>query len=346
MSKAEKIFWWSIATFFLIFIILNIMALQNSPKSKESLKIDKKEPIIKVWIEKIISSDIVVENLSKNQQNILYSLNRELNNTYTNIDKEVDNLFRPVYANVDKFLNYHYSLQGEYSELGAMAFGNIEKMIIDKLLGDSFTQNVDNTSLAIDNQYKINLQNHLSLIDKYATNGVDIDINQDALNRLKLDIDSNIQNQEIKLGVIGGAIAVKITAMIVAKITTKGLVKASSKLATKSAAASTGALIGLGCGPLAWLCSPIGAGVLWIATDEVVIVGDEYFNRDKFKAEIIKALDDNKNKIKQSYRELYQKSLQDISDKSIKEYAKISIKERKSILENINFGYNMKNQID
>ncbi len=343
MSKAEKIFWWSIATFFLIFIILNIMALQNSPKPKESITTEKKEPIIKVWIEKIISSNIVVSNLTKNQQNILYSLNRELNNTYSNIDKEVDNLFRPIYANIDKFLNYHYSLKGEYSELGAMAMGNIEKMIMDNLLGDSFTQNVDNTSLAIDNQYKINLQNHLLLIDKYATDGVDIDINQDALNRLKVDIDSNIQNQEIKLGVVGGAIAVKITAMIIAKITTKGVVKASSKLATKSVAASTGALAGLGCGPLAWLCSPIGAGVLWLATDEVVIVGDEYLNRDKFKAEIIKALDKNKNKIKLSYRKSYQQSLQDISDKSIHEYKKTSIKERKSVLENINFGYNTTN---
>ncbi|WP_353573136.1 hypothetical protein, partial [Candidatus Albibeggiatoa sp. nov. BB20] len=87
---------------------------------------------------------------------------------------------------------------------------------------------------------------------------------------MKSDIDSNMQNQQIKLGVVGSAIAIKITAMIVAKITTKGAVKAGSKLATKSAAASTGALAGLGCGPLAWLCSPIGAGVLWVVTDEVV----------------------------------------------------------------------------
>lgn len=335
MSKAEKIFWWSIAFLFLMFIIINLIAIKNNPLPKESL--NPKDALIKVWVEKIITSDIIAKNLSKNQKNILQSFNRELNNTYLNIDKELDNLFVPIYANIDNFLDYHYSIKGEYSELGAMAFGNLEKMITDQLLGEDFGSRVDNTSIAIDNQYKINLKNHLSSIDKYATDSVDMNINQDALNRLKSDIDANMLQQEIKLGVVGGAIAIKITAMIVAKITTKGVVKASSKLATKSAAASSGALAGLGCGPLAWLCSPIAAGALWIATDGVVVSGDEYLNRDNFKAEIIKALDENKNSLKKSYQKSYQKSLQYISDKSIKEYQNTPIKEKKTVLENIDF---------
>jgi len=332
MSQAEKIFWWSIGVFFIIFITLTILASTNS-QYKEPLT--PKPPVINAWMQKIVSSNIVAKNLSKNQQKILSSLNNQMYNTYSTIDKEVDNLFRPIYHNVDTFLDYHYSIIGEYSELGAMAMGNLEKMITDRLLGDEFAQRVDKASLSIDNQYKINLKQHLSIIDKYATDGVDRDINNKALDRLKSDIDANMLQQEIKLGVVGSAIAIKITAIILAKTTAKGAVKASAKLASKSAAVSTGALAGLGCGPLAWLCSPIAAGALWVATDGVVVSGDEYLNRDEFKLEIIRALNDSKRSLKLSYQKTYQKALQDISDKTIKEYEKRPIKEKKMVMENI-----------
>jgi len=331
MSKAERIFWWSIGVFFIIFITLTILASRNTPPKD----IVVKPPVINAWMQKIVSSNIVVENLSKNQQKILSSLNTQMYNTYSSIDEEVDNLFRPIYHNIDRFLDYHYSIIGEYSELGAMAMGNLEKMITDKLLGDEFVQKVDEASISIDNQYRINLKQHLSIVDRYATDGVDADINNKALDRLKSDIDANMLQQEIKLGVVGGAIAIKITAIIVAKTTAKGVAKASGKLATKSAAASTGALAGLGCGPLAWLCSPIAAGALWVATDGVVVSGDEYLNRAQFRLEIIRALDDSKRSLKLSYQKTYQKALQDISDKTIKEYQKTPIREKKMVMENI-----------
>ncbi len=327
MTKAEKIFWWSIGVLLSIFIIVNIIAIDNHPVDKDTQK-----PVLHKFVEKIVKSDIVLRNLSQNQQNIINSLGRELNSTYDSVDMEIDRLFVPVYANIDKFLDYHYSIIGEYSQLGAMAFGDIDEMITQKLLGDDFDFRGNEAYLSIDKEYKANLQNHLSTIDEYATEGVDLSINSEALATLKSDIDSHLLQQKIKIGIFGGVIVAKIMAIVSAKIA----IKSSAKLVAKSTALTTGALAGLSCGPLAWLCSPIGAGALWIATDGIVVSGDEYLSRDGFRLEIVEAIDSYRQNLKNSYKESYHKSFQDLSASSIQKYQKAEIKEKKMIRESIN----------
>lgn len=329
ISKAEKLFWGTISIFFIILGSVSIIAINNS---KNDIVEMKKQPVMEEFIEKLFPTDKIKDNLTKNEDKINESLNSELQQIYESVDREIDNLFYPVEKNVDLFLDYHYSIIGEYTELGTMAFGDIDKMIEEKLFGKDFIYRLNQSSKYMQEQYNKGILDHLSAIDEHVTEGVDKDINNQVLTKLEKSIHNNIRlsmQAAVPLGVmIGAKIAAVISSKIAAKVAAKGVAKASSKVAVKSVAAGTGAAAGTLCGPFFWICSPVAAGVLWVTTDVVVVSGDEYFTRDELKKEILLSLEESKKRLKSSYKETYYKSFQKFSKGVKEEYENTPIQEK------------------
>ena len=333
MSKAEKIFWGTIVVLFIVFGIISTIAMN---RNQSPIIKSQKEPVSKELIEKLFISDKMQNNLIKNEDNINQNLKLELQLMNNTVDKEVDNLFYPVEQNIDKFLDYHYSVIGEYAELGTMAFGDVNKMIEEKLFGKDFAERVNQSSSYMQKQYRIRINSHLSAVDKYATEGVDKNIN----NQVFLNLQESIKNNGIRLStqaivpagvMLGTKVAAVISAKLAAKATVKGVTKAGSKAATKYAAAGTGMAAGTLCGPFVWICSPVAAGILWVATDVVVISGNEYFTRDELKKEILLSLNENKTRLKNSYKQAYGQSFQKLSTSVKKKYQNTAIQEKRLV---------------
>jgi len=333
MSKAEKIFWGTIVVLFIVFGIISTIAMN---RNQSPIIKSQKEPVSKELIEKLFISDKMQNNLIKNEDNINQNLKLELQLMNNMVDKEVDNLFYPVEENIDKFLDYHYSVIGEYTELGTMAFGDVNKMIEEKLFGKDFAERVNQSSSYMQKQYRIRINSHLSAVDKYATEGVDKNIN----NQVFLNLQESIKNNGIRLStqaivpagvMLGTKVAAVISAKLAAKATVKGVTKAGSKAATKYAAASTGIAAGTLCGPFVWICSPVAAGILWVATDVVVVSGDEYFTRDELKQKILLSLNENKTRLKNSYKQAYSQSFQKFSTSVKKKYQNTAIQEKRLV---------------
>jgi hypothetical protein len=333
ISKAEKLFWGTIVVFFIVFGIISIIAISRSQDIVTQIQ---KEPVTIEFIEKLFPSGIVKDNIIKNEKKINQNLNLELQQMYSSVDREIDNLFYPIEQNIDKFLDFHYSVIGEYTELGSIAFGDINKIIEEKLFGKDFANRINQSSKYMQEQYRIKINSHLSTVDKYATKGVDKNINNEALRNLQ----ESIKNNTIRLSVqatapVGVMLGVKLAAVISSKIavkaTAKGVTKASSKIAAKTTAAGTGAVLGTICGPFFWICSPVAASTLWVATDIIVVSGDEYFTRDELKKEILQSLNDSKIRLKNSYKEVYYKSFQEFSKNVRNEYNNIVIQEKRLI---------------
>ena len=333
MSKAEKIFWGTIVVLFIVFGIISTIAMN---RNQSPIIKSQKEPVSKELIEKLFISDKMQNNLIKNEDNINQNLKLELQLMNNTVDKEVDNLFYPVEQNIDKFLDYHYSVIGEYAELGTMAFGDVNKMIEEKLFGKDFAERVNQSSSYMQKQYRIRINSHLSAVDKYATEGVDKNIN----NQVFLNLQESIKNNGIRLStqaivpagvMLGTKVAAVISAKLAAKATVKGVTKAGSKAATKYAAAGTGMAAGTLCGPFVWICSPVAAGILWVATDVVVVSGDEYFTRDELKQKILLSLNENKTRLKNSYKQAYSQSFQKFSTSVKKKYQNTAIQEKRLV---------------
>jgi len=320
MGKGEKIFWLFIALFALCWLILQGLAYKNTHKNDkdQNISIRKEEPLLKTitkTIIEIVDDDKIIRNNLENSETlkmIKENQNLKISNLNGTIEHQVDQAFSPVYNNIDTFLDFHYSIVGEYTELVGVATNEIGNTIKDKLFGENFNNNLGQAKEQINQKYIDVIKEHFHQIDTLATKDINKTLNSKIFSRLDNDIEQRASIQIIKLGsIIGTATTVKIigavTAKIIAKTATKLAAKSAIKTTAKSAVSGTAATVGLSCGPFAWICSPVLAGVAWFGTDAIVVSTDEYMNRDEFKQEIITMIDNQKQELIDKMESSYSK---------------------------------------
>lgn len=348
ISIFEKIFWFTIAIFVILFVIMQILASQNRAKynnPKESKPVSEKllKEVIRE-IEVIVDTKQILKNLESNRtlDIINQDYNTQLKLLNLQIDLNIDKAFLHVENNVDNFLDFHYSIIGEYTELGAAATGEIGKTIQEELFGDDFDIYIEAASQVISNEYRQSAYTHLKTIDYLATQDIDQELNSQIIQTLQNEIDKNLDIQKVKLGTL---LAVGIGAKVINIIVVKLAAKAGSKLAAKGAiklgakvTASAGAgLAGGVCGPLVWICAPIAATLAWFGTDAAIIAGDEYLNREEFKAEILTAINEQKIGLKEHFKHSYRDAFLKLSQELQQRYKELPVKEKikRKVIENI-----------
>jgi len=335
-SRLERIFWSTIVLLALVYIVLQFTAtsyIQDSEQDSNSIVPPKVTTMIKEFI---VDDDSIKQHLEDNRsiEEINIALDSNLKNINDTIDKSVEKLFAPVYNNIDTFLDFHYSVIGEYTELGLAATGRIEQSIRDRLFGSEFTASLSSATLAIESKFLSELHLHKELIGSYATKDIDRELNSNLLNILRRDINSSIDTQKKKIATMLGigvsykvlvaTLSTKIAAKLSSKLVMKGAIKGGSKLSAAGIGATTGAV----CGPAAIVCSPLFAAVAWFGTDAIIITGDEYLHRDEFREEIIESLIQQKEVLKKQYKKIYTDSFSQESSNIISEYKEIQAKKK------------------
>ncbi len=319
MSKFEKIFWATISVFMLIFIVFSIIASHKIPNSSQNVQREPETPIIFKYVLK--------DNLDKHAEKIIEDKNIQLEKINNNINEEIDKLFTSVENNVDVFLDFHYSVYGEYAELAAMAIGDIGETIQQRLFGSDFESKVKNTANSINKKHLQILTNHLNKIQRLGFDGVDTKLNADIFTTLSADIMKNKITQESKLGLlVASRFVPRLVQAVSTKLAGKFVVKVIAKTSAKLAAATAGAAVGTICGPFFWICSPVAAAGFWLATDVVIVTTFEALNRDDFKKEILQSIKDTKQKLKNEYITAYFTSFDNFSKQTIKIYGATPIR--------------------
>jgi len=333
-SKFEKIFWGTILLFLFIFIILHFFAsrefYQSNNKNYNSSKTIIRE------IDLVVNSNKMRLNLENNQsiKIIRDDLEKQINDMNMSISSKTKELFAVANNNIDIFLDFHYSVIGEYVELGNMAVGKIEEHIENRLFGEDFNIKMENMLNEISIDYQYNLKEHLKVMHTRAKIGVDSELNSGAIKYLEGDIHKHFLLQQGKLAtIIMATITSKIIKMIATKLAVKEATiigsKASTKVGIKSAAIISGVSAGTICGPLVWVCSPIAATVLWFGTDAIVVSVDEKLNRDKFKKEILSELSKQEINLTKRLQSHYSDAMISFSNQAILKYKEAPIKEKK-----------------
>jgi ribosomal protein L31E len=318
MGKGEKIFWLFIAIFALGWLILQGLAYKNTHKNnqKQNISVSKNEPVLKTLtktIIEIVDDNKTIRNNLENSETLKLlneNLSLKISNLNETIEYKVNQAFSPVYNKIDTFLDFHYSVVGEYTELIGAATDEIGSTIKDKLFGEIFDSDLEQVKEQVNHKYIETLKEHFNQIDTLATKDINKTLNSQIFSKLNEDIKQRTSVQIIKLGsIIGTATAVKIvgavSAKIIAKTATKLAVKSSIKTAAKTAASGTAATVGLTCGPFVLICSSVAATVAWFGTDAIVVSADEYMNREEFKQDIIEMLDKEKGAIREKLQTSY-----------------------------------------
>ena len=318
-TVSNKIFWrgfWS-TIFFLLFIYL--IALFNlSDNKKVSLSEDGKH---------LVLSNEIVELWKNKLPSVFGTITEEFQvkakgEIEAKIDEKIDAIFAPVYEQIPKFAEFHYSVTGEYTEIVAALAGQMGNQVQDILFKEvGFDGNLQKGLTEI---------SHFSL-DKISDSSAKI--NQDMKNKMELgDDDMNvltktlqlttqdIRNRYTNLGYntirgAGVAMGLSATGTVLAKTMGKKLAtKIAAKTAIKTTAKGASILGGAGAGvatcavggPLAsGLCGFVGGVLTWIAVDKFIVEIDEHFNRDDFEKELRDMVDEQKQEIKKGLKDSY-----------------------------------------
>ncbi|GAA8116345.1 hypothetical protein Kazakh3194_07750 [Helicobacter pylori] len=241
---------------------------------------------------------------------------------HSKVDAQIDNLFDPIEYNVDKFLDWHYSLKGNYSELalfiakktGLNAEDALFNKLQEKLLGADYKQRLKTMTDNISDAFISLLHQHKKDTEKIATQGA-AGIPQVA-ESLK-NIDDRIERDlNLKMGF---AAAIGATASVRASALMKRLApKLVKRLGTK-----------LGAKFLAKFGIAVGGVLSALGADVAFNYIDEWLHRDDFKKEILNNINEVKKYLKESYKMGFDNSITKFSQElqeDLKNIETISVK--------------------
>ncbi|GAA9658343.1 hypothetical protein VN1230_03070 [Helicobacter pylori] len=304
-----------------LFMLYPILSIFTYNEPSQAIKTAHTKTILETLPDLI--PDLIKNNLDSHQQEISDLLSSSKDKMYSKVDAQIDNLFDPIENNVDKFLDWHYSLKGNYSELAllvAKKLGlSVEDALFNKLqekfLGADYKQRLQTMTDNISNAFISLLRQHKKDTEKIATQGV-ADIPQ-VVESLKNIDDRTERDLKLKMGF---AAAIGATAGVGAgKLMKKLAPKLVEKLGTK-----------LGAKFLAKFGIAVGGGVLsTLGADVAFNYIDEWLHRDDFKKEILNNINEAKKNLKESYKTGFDNSITKFSQefqKDLKNIETISVK--------------------
>ncbi|WP_187844960.1 hypothetical protein [Helicobacter pylori] len=316
-KRYSYIFWGCLIVLFVVYFSVKFFAY--SEPSQEA-KADKPKKLFK-YVEKILPTDIIKDSIDSHQAEINAALNSGIEEMNSVINTQIDGFFIVEY-NVDKFLDWHYSLKGDYSEfalfvakkIGLSAEDALFNKLQEKLLGADYKQRLKTMTDNISDAFISLLHQHKKDTEKIATQGV-AGISQVA-ESLK-NIDDRIERDlNLKMGF---AAAIGATASVHASALMKRLApKLVKRLGTK-----------LGAKFLAKFGIAVGGVLSALGADVAFNYIDEWLHRDDFKKEILNNINEVKKYLKESHKMGFDNSITKFSQElqeDLKNIETISVK--------------------
>jgi hypothetical protein len=245
------------------------------------------------------------------------------------IDAALEHAFGEAERGVERYLDWYYSMLGDYSRLAAVATGDIDQMMSEKLQTyvleeTGFASILESASSSLEQETMLKMEQAADA----AKVRIGTEIRQSPCPVPSVDLSSlvNLRPDIVRATVAttaGGGVAAKFlvakpAAAMAGKLAAKTTVKAAGKVLAKAAVkkgATAAATFAAGTsatavcsflGPFAPVCG-IGAGVLtWVAVDKVVLEIDERVNREEMRAELLAGLGEQRAEIRAQLVTLHQ----------------------------------------
>lgn len=303
-----------------LFMLYPILSSITYNEPSQAIKTAHTKTILEILPDPI--SDLIKNNLDSHQQEISDLLSSSKDKMYSKVDAQIDNLFDPIENNVDKFLDWHYSLKGNYSELALFVAKKLGLSVEDalfnklqeKLLGADYKQRLKTMTDNISDAFISLLHQHKKDTEKIATQGVaDIPQVVESLKNIDDQIERDLQLKmrfAAAIGATAGVGAGKLMKRLAPKLVEKLGTKLGAKFLAKFGIAVGGVLPTLG-------------------ADVAFNYIDEWLYRDDFKKEILNNINEMKKNLKESYKMGFDNSITKFSQglqEDLKNIETISVK--------------------
>jgi hypothetical protein len=253
------------------------------------------------------------------------------------LEGQIDRAFDRLEDNVDVYLDWYYSLVGEYARIVNLLVGDLETYMTRKLgeclqEGDAFKE--------VEASFNRSLSEYKSAQDTYQKMAEKI-MNQNRVTiqgssfqivermSLKDVLNPPIHQDMIRLetrmmvgggvAVVSGAVTAVVIKKIIAKVVGKNVLKLAAKALSKvvisktagsvggagagaAAGAAVGSIVpGIGTAAGAIIGGIIGGIVVGVSVDKLLIELEEAINRDEFKQDILSAINEARREFKAGF---------------------------------------------
>ncbi len=261
------------------------------------------------------------------------------------IEQEVERAFRPVYAAIPAYIDWYYSLPGEYLRLGHALGGDVADYMADKLkellfrqsgaegrleaLPQRLQQGVSDRlrrageAIVVDAAREMEAGGGRTVAEMRWELAGELPVDQLAEEAL-MPTGELARRQLVSLGTgLGaGALVAKGGGVLLVKKAVAGVAGSSGfkaaaallgKVAAKSALKGGSALAGAGggallCapgGPLALVCGALAGAATWLATDAALLELEEWLHREAFEREMAQAVRAEQRALERALKRLY-----------------------------------------
>ena len=219
----------------------------------------------------------------------------------------LDKAYAPVYEGVPAYMDFHYSLKGEWLELGAAALGDIGAGLDQHLFAGLETRLksvAEDLERGFDERYQGALDDAMVEVPGRAVAFVPVVTKaiDDAKSRIMTTAGT------VAGAAVGGASLKALTKVFAKKLGTKLAAKVAAKTGTKWVAVASGAGAGAGAcswtGPGAAGCAVVGAAITWFGVDLAMVKLDEYVTRDDFEGELRELINNHKEDTRRALEEM------------------------------------------
>lgn len=280
-----------IATWIALFLLVGFLNSMKLREAEQAAQVARTHALHcdELWAQ--TAAFMEAQQTQLTQQQII-----EITRLEQEVPARISTIFAQAEAGVDEFLDWRYSVQGEY-----VLLLNSTRRLFDAKPEDLYAQLVQAPIEAA-------LLTYSSEEDARLLSGLQQSTQVPALGMLRQQLSDSacmaaqqtFALPSVEATVLVGqpqaaAIGLKLGALALKKGAVKVGAKATAKMSTKVLALGTGALAASAfCGPAAPLCA-IGLGVgSWLLTDKLVVEADEYLNREDEKAGMMAAIEAQK----------------------------------------------------
>lgn len=222
---------------------------------------------------------------------------------------------------VDRFLDWNYSIRGQYQQIALLAAASVSEQAFSEKLGERLEQELatmlEPALLALNAQVDAEVATALRGVVTQQERWL-----QQAQTQVRCELEAislapvreQLHQSWVGTGAVGGALAWRLAAGAGTRAASRtGVRRAFAGLFTRAgaraAAAGGGASAGGFCGPMAWLCVPVLVTGSWLAVDYTMVEVDERLHRDNMRRAILDALAHEEERIYQGLREHYMAQL-------------------------------------
>ncbi|MDO9518845.1 MAG: hypothetical protein Q7L19_01360 [Pseudohongiella sp.] len=252
-------------------------------------------------------------------------------------DASVDNAFAMAVPAVDAYLDWNFSLRGQYAQLFYLAqsvaesgmdrhspdnlrqgieqrFAGFTSSKIDEYVGQALAPALQQTRSLMQEQFRV------SAGQFYLQQALYVEELLNASDCLQFELPALplpdlVHKSAVGVGPVAGLVvagiaargSARVGANVLSRNATKRAVSATAaRVAAKTTQSAAGSGVGLTCGPLAPVCIPALFVATWLGADLLINEIDDSLNRSAMRADMLAAMETEKLRIKAEYKTVFE----------------------------------------